>query len=370
MKTILTTILFCFLLAGVCLAQTPIGAPPPLLIRDDEVLNINSRLIMVPVSVTDGNGNPVKGLGIESFSVSENNNPQVISEVSAAEKIPLEIALLFDVSGSTDPMFRFEQETAAHFLQSIMRPGDHASIFTIGEKPIMVQGRGDVAQSIETIRNIQRQKQYTAFFDSVSAAAKYLDQNAPVKSRKVVIAITDGEDTNSEIIRDGFEEVYREADRRINTLNSKDRRELFVVKRNEIKDSARKATLKHLQDSDSVFYAINPAGSSLKINSVSRFGQENLNTFAGSTGGTAFVPSFYPVDLKSDFENGANEERNLDALDTIFKTLASELQSQYLVQYYSDGDYPVNKYINVGVKLNLNLPQGTSIRSRSGYFVK
>ena len=344
--------------------------PPPIIEEDEGIIKVESRLIIVPVSVTDGNGNPVKGLAKENFRVKENSRNQEIAEVSDAEKVPLEIALLFDVSASTDAMFKFEQETAAKFLSDVMRPEDRATIFTIGERPMLLQNRNIAYRSIETIRSITPTKQYTAFYDTVTAAANYLRKNAAPKTRKVVIAITDGEDTNSLGVKRGFAEVYNSIRKRRNSITTKKLRSLLVEKRNTIRVREQSVTLKRLQDADTVFYSVNPAGSSYKLNKISKFGQGNLQRFADETGGTAFLPKFLPIDLKSDYNNSANLKKNTQTLERIFKQLTNELQAQYLVQYYSDGEYPVNKFVKVDVKTTLNLPQGVRIRSRQGYFVK
>ncbi|HVX57867.1 MAG TPA: hypothetical protein VHA37_09145, partial [Candidatus Saccharimonadales bacterium] len=42
-------------------------------------LRISSRAVLVDVIVTDAHGNPVKGLGQDAFSVSEQGKPQTIS---------------------------------------------------------------------------------------------------------------------------------------------------------------------------------------------------------------------------------------------------------------------------------------------------
>ncbi len=359
-----------FAISGVSGAQSPKGTPPPLVIESDEVIKVDSRLVIVPVSVTDGNGMPVKGLGPESFRILENKRTQDVVEVSDAEKAPLEIALLFDISGSTDPMFKFEQETAAKFLQDVMRPEDRATIFTIGASPVLLQTRNIAYRSIETIRGLQPTKQYTAFYDTVMAAADYLKENADPKSRKVVIAITDGEDTNSEGVRRGFSKVYSDLGQRINSITTKQLREMLAEKRNEIRIREQDKTLQRLQNADTVFYSVNPAGSSYKLNKMSQFGQANMERFASETGGNAFLPKFLPIDLKSAYENDSNLAQNTNTLTQIFSQLKNELQAQYLVQYYSDGDYPENKYVEVELGVNLNLPQGIHVRSRKGYFVK
>src|SRR4030095_4327196 len=42
----------------------------------------------------------------------------------------------------------------------------------------------------------------TAFYDTVSAAAKYLLQNSPSRNRRVIVVISDGDDNFSERVRD------------------------------------------------------------------------------------------------------------------------------------------------------------------------
>src|SRR5215470_6539553 len=94
-------------------AQTATPTPQPKLNGDEGVYKVESRLVVVPVAVIDTNGQPVQGLKAEDFRVLEEGKAQKIDHLGTAEQVPLEIALLFDVSASTDAMFKFEQETAA-----------------------------------------------------------------------------------------------------------------------------------------------------------------------------------------------------------------------------------------------------------------
>ncbi len=352
----------------VIFAQTPTPKPTPSPVDDGEIIKIESRLVMVPVSVTDATGQPVLGLQAKDFRVLEENQPQEIAQISDAEKVPLEIALLFDVSASTDSMFQFELDTASQFLKEVMRPADRATIFTIGEVPNMIQGRDSSEKSQISIKSIQPTKEWTAFYDSVNEAASYLQKNAPQGSRKVIIAISDGEDTNSEGVRRGFATLERTMGKKIDTMTQVERRSIYSQKRNEIRGAEQINSVRFLQNADTVFYAINPAGSSYQLNQISQFGQSNLQKFADETGGTAFLPKFAPIDLKDRLQNAVNARRNQFILTSIFEQLANELQAQYLVQYYSEGNFPPNKY----VKLNVNLPNSNKVRvrSRQGYFVK
>ena len=349
-------------------AQTSTPTPKPKPTPDDEIIKVESRLVVVPVSVTDANGQPILGLTAKDFRVAEENKDQTIENVGNADVVPLEIALLFDVSASTDTMFKFEQETAAAFLKDVMRPNDRATIFTIGAKPVLVQPRDTAERSISNIKSIVPTKEFTAFYDSVSAAAEYLRKNAPNGTRRVVVVISDGEDTNSSGIAKAIQDGYRKIGEKVNTLDNKSLYQLTVANRNEASKQERIRVLRSLQNADTVFYSINPAGSSFQLNQMSVFGQENMRQFSDDTGGTAFLPKFTPIDTKDIYQNENNVRKNQDILERIFRQIASELRSQYLIQFYSDSEYPLNKF----VKLDVRLQNRTDLRlrARQGYYVK
>src|SRR4051812_18006465 len=83
---------------------TPTPSRTPVIAEEDQVVKVESRLVVVPVSVTDSNGEAVKGLKATDFRISEENRPQIIDSLGNAENVPLEIALLIDVSGSVNPL--------------------------------------------------------------------------------------------------------------------------------------------------------------------------------------------------------------------------------------------------------------------------
>lgn len=335
---------------------------------DGDVIKVSSRLVVVPVSVLDASGQPVLGLKAQDFRISEENKNQQIEQVSDAEKVPLEIALLFDISASTDAMFQFEQETAAKFLQEVMRPEDRATIFTIGANPTLVQARDAADKSGVAIKSIQPTKSFTAFYDSVFAAAAYLQKNAPRGRRKVIVVISDGEDTNSDKIRRAIQDGYNSLGKKIDTIDSKSLYQLTVKSRNDASIAEQKRVLQNLQNADAVFYSINPGGNSYQLNKGSLFGQSNLQKFADETGGTAFLPKFQPIALKNNYQNTTNLRLNGEMLTKIFRQLANELRAQYLVQYYSEADFPTNRYVKLDV--GLTNPNNLRLRARQGYFVK
>jgi Ca-activated chloride channel family protein len=353
-----------FALAASAFAQTPTPKPT----QDDEVIKVSSRLIVVPVSVTDANGQVVSGLTAADFRIAEDGRQQSIESLGSADVVPLEIVLLFDVSASTDPMFRFEQETAARFLREVMRPDDRATIFTIGQTPVLFQGRDTSEKAIASVMQIEITKGATAFFDTVRAAANYLRQNSPEGRRRVIVVISDGEDNFSE----GVQRAQRAAERRVVDKGPdpdlKKFGRMIVQAQETAKNDERLKVLRALQDADIVHYSVNPAGSSYLLNKISVFGQENMQKFSDETGGTAFLPKFLPIDTKDSYQNANNRLKNNDTLDRIFRQLANELRSQYLIQYYSESELPQNKF----VKLEVGIPTrtGVRVRARQGYYVK
>ncbi len=308
------------------------------------------------------------GLTAADFKIREEGREQSIENVGSADVVPLEIALLFDVSASTDPMFKFEQETAAKFLRDVMRPNDRASVFTIGQKPLLVQTRDTSEKAIEAVKGIGITKGATAFFDALEMAAKYLRQNSPEGRRRVIVVISDGEDNFSE----GVQRAQRAAERRLVDKGPDPELKKFgklVAQAQEMaKTEERKNVLRALQDADIVHYSINPAGSSYLLNKISVFGQENMQKFSDETGGTAFLPKFQPIDTVNNYQNGVNTRRNTELLDGIFRQLANELRSQYLIQYYSEADFPLNKFVKLDVGLSKR-PE-LRVRARQGYYVK
>ena len=347
-----------FIFAFSAFAQTAKPTPP---IEDDgEVIKVNSRLVVIPVSVTDANGQPVSGLKAQDFRVAEENKLQQIEQVSDAEKVPLEIALLIDVSSSVNKIFELEKSAAAQFLQGVMRPEDRATIFLITDKPILLQTRDTAEKTAINVRAIGQTKSSTAFYDSVIAAARYLSQNAKPQSRRVILSLSDGEDNYSDMTRNAVIAAYKDLD--VNKLTQKDldKRESRTTKSHA---AAQANVLKALQNADTVFYTINPSGPSVRLNLASKRAQDALQKFADQTGGTAFLPQFI-----SEKNSATFERENVRILDRIFQQISAELRAQYLVQYYSETDFPVNRYVKLDVGLN-NSPN-LRVRARQGYFVK
>lgn len=367
MPRLVLSLIFAACISVAAFGQTPTPTPKSLNSDEGQVIKVDSRLVVVPVAVTDANGQPVQGLKAQDFRVIEEGKLQKIDNVGTAEQVPLEIALLIDVSSSTDPLFDFEKKAAGQFLQTVMKPDDRATIFLIGERPISLATSQNAVQAAQTLSGVAPASKITptAFYDTVTAAASYLERNAPERSRRVIVALTDGEDNWSIMTQAAEMATYRDVD--INALTQEKRNEL-AAKTDAAHAKALTKVLKDLQDADTVFYSVNPSGASYRVNKISARAEAGMDRFAADTGGTAFLPRFDPTDTKDVLQNSSNVRKNQATLESIFNQLASELRAQYLVQYYPETEYPAGRFVKLEV--GLQNASGRKVRARQGYYVK
>ena len=120
---------------------TPKPTPTPQPKDDDfDVIRVSSNLVMVPVSVVDAKGEPIRGLQVGDFKLAEEGRDQQLTDIGNPDEVPLDIAILFDISSSVSQkgFFAFQQRTAASFLKQVLKPVDRAAVFTIADEPLLV----------------------------------------------------------------------------------------------------------------------------------------------------------------------------------------------------------------------------------------
>lgn len=323
--------------------------PPPPKDEDYEVVRVTSNLVVVPVSVTDASGQPVLGLKVPDFHLEEEGRSQEIAQIGDPEQVPLDIAILLDVSGSVDARFAFEKEAAARFLKQVLKPEDRATVFAIDQTPRLIQTRDTAEHAATGLLSISSTKGATAFYDSVIAAAKYLTQNAPAQRRRVVVVISDGEDNFSTRTREIESATYRALQSNEGPLD-KQARENLVKRRDDIKRRVLLDVQNELQRAEVVFYSINPSGEALHLNLPGVRAQQGMAQLATTTGGNAFVPD------------------KLENLETVFRQITAELRSQYLLQYYSNSESPSSKFLRI--KVTIPSQPSLRVRAREGYYPK
>ena len=279
--------------------------------EQSSIIRISSNLVTVPVSVTDSEGHAIGNLEIQDFLVEEDGRVETISRIAESGRSPLRLALLFDLSGSVRSRFDFEQQAAIRFLEKVWRPGDTVSVVPFNDNPrIRLQTSGSLSDALMFLLALEPTEDPTAFFDAVVLSTKTLRQSAGPETRRAIIALSDGEDNRSS-------HAFSEA-------------------------------LSEVQRADTIFYSINPGGSSIRLNEISLKAQSDLASLAKETGGNAFVS-----DKTGD-------------LDDIFFRIATELRAQYLLSYYSANSRIDGKYRRISVSIPNR--KDLCVRTRQGYY--
>ncbi len=286
-------------------AQTPAGQP------SDELptFKSNVNLVNVYVTVLDQQGSPVGGLTKDNFKLSEDGKPQTISLFSRESELPLSIVLAVDVSLSTKRDLKLELESARKFVHQIIRPQDALALFEFSEHVDQLTPFTASLQKIDNGINRVQGGAATALYDAV-----YLGSHALAKrqGRKVLVVITDGGDTMSQV---GYQEALRAA-----------------------------------QESEALVYSLivvpveADAGRDLG-------GEHALIQMSNDTGGKHFYAS------------------GIAQLDRAFQEISDELRTQYLLAYYPTKRLSDSDFRRIGVEVKADVPNGPPVaRHRTGYY--
>ena len=109
------------------------------MVDEDEVVRVDSNLVIIPASVVDERGRAITDLKVEDFELKVDGEVKPIGELTRAET-PVHVALLFDNSASLSAAREFEKQAAVRFFQSVVRPIDRAAVYSISTVPTLAQG--------------------------------------------------------------------------------------------------------------------------------------------------------------------------------------------------------------------------------------
>jgi Ca-activated chloride channel homolog len=219
-------------------------------------------------TVTDKKGRFVTDLTKNDFQVFESKKPQRIMEFTSETDLPLRLAILIDTSNSIRDRFRFQQEAATNFVNSVMREQDKATLVSFDTAAEVITDLTNDTNKLENGIRELRPGGGTALYDAMYLACKEkLMRDQPMyKFRRAMVVLSDGEDNESRYSRD--------------------------------------QALEMAQRADTVIYTI-----STNISHIETDGDKVMRYFAEQTGGVAFFP-FQAKDLNQSFENIANELRH------------------------------------------------------------
>ncbi|MEP6718302.1 MAG: VWA domain-containing protein [bacterium] len=307
-----------FALAGLVQGQKPKPSPTPPPDDGQESITTFIRRVRLPITVVDKKGQFVPGLTKSDFLIFEDKVPQQIETFSddLGEAQPLYVVVLMDTSPSTAGKLKFEQESAMNFIHTVVRPRRDRVLFATFDHEINL--RQDFTDKLDlldkAVDGVKKLGNQTALFDAVW---QFCDEKLrSVAGRRVMVIVTDGEDTYSRAnIRDAIDIAQR---------------------------------------TETTIYAISTKAGFLstvpgvEANQVKDRKDRDLSTLAEETGGVAF----FTGDMLS--------------LERSFTKISKELRAQYLVTYKPLNDRYDGRFRKVEVKL-AGSRGDLKIRTKHGY---
>ena len=322
LKFLLTVVLFSFLANLPIFSQTgindvhvasrqtssPLGIAPALEASGVHVIHTDSRLVLVPVSVTDSMQRFVTGLNRDNFEVFEGAKPQTIQNFSS-EDVPISLGIILDMSGSMVDKVDRVRDAVGQFCD-VSNPQDQFFMIVFSDQPRLAVDFTSNPEDVKKELLFTPTKGRTSLLDAIHMGLRKM-KNAKYGKRALLI-ISDGGDNHSRYGEREIKGLAKESDVMIYSIGIFDR---YVPTPEELR------------------------------------GPSLLTEISEPTGGRAFT-----ID-------------NTNALPSVARHIGMELRTQYVLAYRPK-DLPHNgKWRKIRVKLRL--PRKFAFlraHARTGYY--
>jgi VWFA-related protein len=170
--------------------QQPSAPPPP-----QSSISVESNLVNIDVVVTDQDGDVLTGLTKESFRISDNGQPQQITNFAPTEA-PITMVILMEFSRRFGGFFAYKAKEWSYSLLNALTAKDWVALKTFSMRTRVevdfTQNKNEVGQAIASL-----------FFPDFSEANLFdaiyetLDQLRDVKGKRSILVLATGFDTFS-----------------------------------------------------------------------------------------------------------------------------------------------------------------------------
>ena len=286
-------------------AQPPIAQEPSSSEGDMFVFKKQVEEVVLHATVVDAQQHLVPNLDRSAFAVMENGAPQTITSFRR-EDVPVAIGIVIDNSGS----MRDKREAVSEAVLNLIKasnPQDEVFVVNFGRDPYLDQDFTSDVNLLQAALHQVSARGSTALYDAVVASALHVKNN-PRLEKKVLLVITDGQDNMSQ-------QTLQEASRRLQQPNGP------------------------------TVYAIGLTGNGLQSS-----GRDALQRLAEGTGGVAYFPE------------------SLDQVNSITRTVAHDIRSQYRIAYKPKDQNARPEYQSVQVEARAPGYGKLAVRTRSGYY--
>lgn len=320
-----------------------------------EVVDVDTRLVTIPVRVMDRRGRFIGGLTQDSFKVYEDEAEQEVAFFTN-ESQPFTVALVLDMSYSTTFKIGEIQQAAIEFIDQL-RPEDRVIVISFDEQVHLLcdatSDRGTIYRAIHSTRIATG----TSLYEAVDLTMN--DRLRAVKGRKAMVLFTDGVDTTSRRSNDlANERDALELDALIYTIRYDTYADVQSMKNKgtiQLPGSRPPTTPPTMPTGGIPFPTSIPTGPTVATAGDKgttaeeyKFAEEYLTKLADLTGGTIYLAS------------------TVGNLNSAFSKIASELREFYSLGYYPTSDETPGKTRRIKVKVNRS---DVVVRARDRYVV-
>jgi VWFA-related protein len=295
----------------------------------DTTIKVDVDLVNVLCSVRNKGNGLVGNLEKGDFHLFEDGKEMEIKYFTRETDLPLTIGMLVDTSKSQENLIEPESRAAYEFFKVVLRKKDMAFLLQFGAEAELLQDNTNSAKMLQDgLRQLRlsvpvgglhpgpvptaQNQAGTILFDAI-----YLAANEKLKGevgRKVIVVITDGDDTGSKTPRDRATEAAQKAD-----------------------------SIIYFIDYEDPYYH----GRGFGTFTICHTGNADMSKMSSETGGRVFH-----VDRKN-------------TLDEIFKELQDEMRSQYSIGYTSPHSQKDGSYHKIEIKTS---NKDYKVQARKGYY--
>jgi len=202
---------------------------------------VQVNLVNQFVTVRDKHNAIVGNLNKEDFRLYEDGKEQKVEFFSKELNLPLTMGLLVDTSGSMERMLPAEQQTAAQFLERVMKKGDETCLISFDQDADLLTDFTDSIRDLErglskarinepyapvtpgTVPN--RAPRGTVFYEAIWDVSR--EKLSSEVGRKAIVVLTDAVDEGSRVRLEEAIEAAQRVDAVVHILLLSDPRMMF-----------------------------------------------------------------------------------------------------------------------------------------------
>jgi len=192
--------------------EARVNIPPRIKTHPQPAINaairVDTKLVLIPVTVTDTFGAPFRGLTRDGFRLFEDGVEQQV-KYFAAEDAPVSLGIVFDASRSMEGRLDQSRAAGSRFLRT-SRSGDEFFLIEFNDRPRLLSPFTGNADIVEKALVGIRPKNWTALLDAVYMGIHEMKHAG--NSHKALLILSDGGDNNSRYTESEIKSRVREAD--------------------------------------------------------------------------------------------------------------------------------------------------------------